>query len=149
MKRLLILTVFYLASQTAYGQACGIYRIEYVGNILSAKKEIVEVLLPTTMFLHGIEKERSDRAFISTAPVNSQFRVEIGSHLTTPYNNIDQLLSFFKERSERFKMKVSCLEGSSLKETTIEINWNNIEVSIIEDGKFGTLFRFRLKDIFL
>ena len=147
MKRLLILTLFYLASQFACGQACGIYRIEYVGNIATTNREVVKVYLPTTMFLHGVEKEKSDRAFIDTTLTNGTFKVEIGSHLTTPYNDINQLLSFYKMQSDKFKMKVSYLENGSVKEKTIDIDWNKIEVSVIEDGKFGTLFRFMLKDI--
>jgi hypothetical protein len=147
MKRLLILTLFCLASQFTYGQACGIYRIEYVGNIAPTNRGIVKVYLPTTMFLHGVEKEKSERAFIETTLTNSLFKVEIGSHLTTPYNDINQLLSFYKKRSDKFKIKISYLENGSLKEAKIEIDWAKIEVSVIEDGKFGTLFRFRLKDI--
>ena len=147
MKQLLLLTLFYLASHFAYGQACGIYRIEYVGNIQSTTKKIVKVYLPTTMFLEGAEKEQSRRAFIDTNLTNSSFKVEIGSHLTTPYHNINQLLSFYKQRSDKFKMSISYLENGVLKKTKIEIDWNKIDVSVVEDGKFGTLFRFRLKDI--
>lgn len=147
MKRLLILTLLYLTSQFSYGQACGIYRIEYVGNITATNKRDVKVYLPTTMLLHRVEKEKSKRAFIDTAFTNGPFKIEIGSHLTTPYNNIDQLLSFYKKQSEKFKIKVSYSENNSLRERIIGIDWNKIEVSIIEDGKFGTLFRFAFKDI--
>lgn len=146
MKRLLTLTLFYLAYQFAHGQACGIYRIEYVGNITMTDKQIVKVYLPRTMLLHGIEKETSERAFINTTLTNGAFKIEIGSPLTTPYDSIDQLISSYKKQSDMFKMKVSYLENGSLKETTIEIDWDEIEVSIIEDRKFGTLFRFTFKD---
>ena len=147
MKRLFTLILFYLASQFAYGQACGIYRIEYVGNIDTTINEIVKVYLPTTMFLHGLEKEKSEKAFIETTLTNGLFKVEIGSHLTTPYNDINWLLSFYKKQSDKFKMKISYLENGFLKDKSIEIDWNRIEISVIEDGNFGTLFRFRLKDI--
>ena len=147
MKRLLILTLLYMVSHFAYGQACGIYRIEYVGNIAPTDREIVKIYLPTTMFLHGLEKEKSERAFIDTTSTSSWFKVEIGSHLTTPYNDINQLLSFYKKQSDKFKMKISYLENGSLKKEKIEIDWDKIEVSVVEDGKFGTLFRFILKDI--
>lgn len=99
------------------------------------------------MLLHRVEREKSERAFIDTALTTGSFKIEIGSHLTTPYNNIDQLLSFYKLQSEKFKMKVSYSETNSIRETIIGIDWNKIEVSIIEDGKFGTLFRFAFKDI--
>ena len=147
MKRLLALTLFFLAYQFSHGQACGIYRIEYAGNIATTGKQIVKICLPTTMLLHGIEKDESERAFIDTSLTNRTFKIEIGSHLTTPYNNIDQLISFYKKQSDMFKMKVSFSENGILKEKIIEINWDKIEVNIIEDGKFGTLFRFVFKDI--
>ncbi len=147
MKRLLVLTIFYLVSQLAYGQACGIYRIEYVGNTGTTSKKITKVFLPNTMFLHGFETENSEQAFVETTLTNGAFNIKIGSHLTTPYNDLNQLLSFYKEKSDKFRMKVSYLENGSLKEMKLEMDWNKIEVSIIEDGGFGTLFRFRLNDI--
>jgi len=147
MKRLLIVILFYWISQSVYGQACGIYRIEYVGNISSTVREVEKVYLPTTMFLHKVEDDKSKKAFIDTTLTNGLFRLQIASHLTTPYNNVDQLLSYFKTQSDKFIMKVSYWENSSLKEATIEIDWNKIAISIIEDGKFGTLFKFTLKSI--
>lgn len=147
MKRLLTLTLFYLTCQFAYGQACGIYRIEYVGNIVTTDKKIVKVYLPTTMLLHGVKKEKSERAFIDTTLKNGAFKIEIGSHLTTPYNSIDQLISFYKQQSHKFKLKISYLENGLSKEKTIEIDWDKIEVSIIKDGNFGTLFIFSFKDL--
>ncbi|PZR09691.1 MAG: hypothetical protein DI539_21795 [Flavobacterium psychrophilum] len=147
MKRFLLLILFYLAFQFSYGQACGIYRIEYVGSVTATGKEIVKVYLPTTMFLHRVEEEKSERAFIEAASVNGLFNIEIGSHLTTPYNDIDQLRSYYKKRSKKFKMKVAYRENNLLREKVIGIGWDEIEISIVEDGKFGTLFRFALKDI--
>lgn len=147
MTRLLLLTLVYLTSQIANGQACGIYRLEYVGNIAQTNKEIVKVHLPTTLFLHGVEKEKSDQAFIEATLTNKEFKLQINSHLTTPYNEINQLISFYMRQSDKFKMKVSYLENESITEMMIELDWNNIEVSIIEDGKSGTLFRFALNNI--
>ena len=122
MKRLLALTLFFLAYQFSHGQACGIYRIEYAGNIATTGKQIVKICLPTTMLLHGIEKDESERAFIDTSLTNRTFKIEIGSHLTTPYNNIDQLISFYKKQSDMFKMKVSFSENGILKEKIIGQN---------------------------
>ena len=133
--------------QFSHGQACGIYRIKYVGNISTTDKQIVKVYFPTTMFLHKIEKEQSDKAFIEATLKNGTFKIEISSHLTTPYNSIDQLLFFYKKQSDVFKMKVSYMETGILKEKIIAINWNKIGVTIIDDGKFGTLFRFAIKDL--
>ena len=125
MKRLLTLTLFYLATQFAYGQACGIYRIEYVGNITTTNKAVVNIYLPTTMFLHRLEKEKSEKAFTQTTLTNGLFKVEIGSHLTTPYSNIAPLLSFYKKQSDKFKMKISsCVVRSSHLTTNALLNLN-------------------------
>lgn len=147
MKRLLMLTFFYLTCHVAFGQACGIYRIEYVGTISSNSNEVVRVYLPNTVLLHGLKNEKFERSFIDTNLTNGNFSVKIGSHLTTPYNKVDHLLSFYKAKLDKFKMKVSYKEDNLIKEKVLEIDWNNIEVSIIDDGKFGTLFRFNLKEI--
>jgi hypothetical protein len=147
MRQLLALTLFFLAYQFSFGQACGIYRIEYFGNITTTDKQIVKVYLPTTMLLHNVEKEQSKQSFIETNLTNGIFKIEVSSHLTTPYNNIDQLIAFYKKQSDIFKMKVSYSENGTLKEKIIEIDWDKIEVTIIEDGKFGTLFRFAFKDL--
>jgi hypothetical protein len=147
MKRLLILTFFILSVHFMFGQACGIYRIEYVGDFASINKEIVTVYLPTTMFLHGLENEKSDLAFVDTNLTEGLLQIEIRSHLTIPYNNIDQLISFYRSQSDMFPMKISYIENGAVKETKIEIDWKKIEVTIIEDGKFGTLFRFKIKEI--
>lgn len=149
MKRFLIFILFFLAYQFAYGQACGIYRIEYVGNIISTDKQIAKVYLPTTMLLHGVENEKSESAFISTTLTNGTFNIKISSHLTTPYNSIDQIISFYKQQSEKFILKVSYLENDSFKEKNIEIEWDKVAVSIVDDGKFGTLFRFSFTDLTL
>lgn len=147
MKQLLTLILFYFASHFAYGQACGVYRIEYVGHINTTSKKVVKIYLPTTMYLHGLEKETSEKAFIETGLMKGLFRMEIHSHLTTPYNNSNQLISFCKRQSDKFQMKIIYSENVSLKEVKIEIDWDEIEVSIIEDRKFGTLFRFSIGDI--
>lgn len=144
MKQLLLFFLFVLTTQFTLGQACGIYRIEYVGSFVNPSKEIVRVHLPTTMLLHGIEKENDEIAFVETTLIKGSINVEICSHLTTPYTNIDDLLSLYQKHFPKFPMKVFYYENNLLKEETIKIDWNDIEVKIVEDGKFGTLFKFTL-----
>gem|GEM_PF-2210396 len=147
MKRLLIFTLFYFICNVTFGQACGIYRIEYVGTVFSNSNEVVRIYLPTTVLLQGLENERVERSFIDTTLTNGDFSVKTRSHLTTPYNNVNHLLSVYKTKLDKFRMKVSYKEDDLIKEKMMEIDWNNIEVSIIDDGGFGTLFRFNLKEI--
>jgi hypothetical protein len=149
MKQLFLLIFLCLTSYFSNGQACGIYRIEYFGNIISTNNEIKKIYLPSTLFLHGLEKDYSKKAFIDFKLSNSFFKVEINSHLTTPYTNINQLLSFYKKQADTFKMKISYMENGSLTESIIEIEWNKIELSIKEDGNFGTLFSFNLNNILI
>jgi hypothetical protein len=149
MKQIVTLILFTLVAQLSHGQACGIYRLRYIGSVTSQEKQIVGVCLPTTMFLHGSEKRSSKVSFIDTTLTNGMYSMEISSHLTTPYNDVTELLTFYKKHSRKFIMKVTYLESNILKEKLIEIDWKDIGVSIIEDGKFGTLFKFHIKDLFI
>jgi hypothetical protein len=150
MKQILTVILFTLSVQLANGQACGIYRIKYVGIVTSQEKQIVGVCVPTTMFLEGFEKRNSKLSFIDDSlSVNGSYDIEISSHITTPYSNTTHLLDLYKKKSKKFILKVLFLERKVLKEKFIEIDWQDIVVSIIEDDKFGTLFKFNIKELLI
>jgi hypothetical protein len=144
MKRLITLLTLSLFANLAFGQACGIYRIKYIGSVVSTEYRVVKIHLPTTMYLHGLQKKNTKFAFIDTTLVEGTFQIEIGSHLTTPYNDTTQLLTFYKTQNKKFKLKVTYLDNQILKEKFLEIDWDNIKISIIKDNQFGTLFEFNL-----
>jgi hypothetical protein len=129
----------------SFGQACGVYRIKYIGSITSVEKNIVKIGLPTTLYLHGIEDISSKSSFIYTPLTNGFFDIKIHSHLTTPYNNINQLLASYKRKFNNLKMKVIYIENDIINEALFDIEWKDINISIINDNNFGTLFEFRIK----
>jgi hypothetical protein len=145
MKKLITFLTFILATHLFYGQACGIYRIKYVGHITSNSYRIDDIQLPTPAYLHGMEKDNSDLAYTGTKLVDGDFNVEISSHLTTPFNNKEALVSFYKTKSPTLKIKIHLSDNNAKK--VMEIAWDDIMISVIEDGKFGTLFELKLKEI--
>ncbi len=147
MKQLFTLVLLTLTTHLTYSQACGKYRIKYVGSIRSEEKKVVSVYLPTTMLLHHAEKENSKLSYVDIPLTNGMFEKEISSHLTTPFNDVLQLMTYYKNQNKKLKIKVGYLEDKVLKETSLEIDWDNLKVSIINDGKFGTLFELNLGDI--
>ncbi|TND01808.1 MAG: hypothetical protein FD123_4184 [Bacteroidetes bacterium] len=147
MKKAFTFLLFTLTLHLSYGQACGMYRIKYVGNIKSDARDIVSIYLPTTLYLHGIENDRSKRSFLEAKLDSSHFNLGISSHLTTPYTDKNALLSYYKSISPALKIKVAFLKDGTLKEQFVKINWDDISISVIDDDKLGTLFEFRIKDI--
>ena len=55
MNKILVVITLSLIVQFSFGQACGIYRIKYVGNIKSESLKIEKIKLPTIEFLHGLK----------------------------------------------------------------------------------------------
>ena len=147
MKKITFVALFLFAAHVALGQSCGFYRIEYVGEIKTTGKEVSKVYLPTTILLHRVEPDSSEYAFTEVPLTNGSFKVDIRSHLTTPYESIDELMSFFKKQADKLKIKIVVLENGHLAVDVIEIDWNKIEVSKVDDGKRPVLFRLNLKDI--
>ncbi|HKX86763.1 MAG TPA: hypothetical protein VJL37_08815 [Flavobacterium sp.] len=147
MKQIITLLLLLLTACFSYGQECGIYRIKYIGSIQSDQKKVITVSLPKTLFLHGLKEEDSKNAFITTPLTNGLFETKINSHLTTPYRNIASLLTFYKQQSGKFKFKLQHLKNETLEEIPLEVDWDNIKVTILKDDGFGTLFVFDLGNI--
>jgi len=131
----------------SHGQACGIYRVKYVGTIQSVNKNIIGVKLPNTMYLHGFENGKEKQHFIETKLTNGKFELEITSHLTTPYEEKEHLISFYKSKSDKLNLIISVVNENIVTDVFIEINWDDITFTVIEDGKFGTLFELKFNDI--
>lgn len=147
MKKLITFLALALAAHLSYGQACGIYRIKYTGQVSSKTYTIKSIQFPTTMHLHGLENADSIFSYIDTKPVDGKFNLEISSHLTTPYNSPEALLTFYKTQSPGLKLIVAVEDNTGSKSVLVEIAWGDITVSVVKDGKFGTLFEFKFKEI--
>jgi hypothetical protein len=149
MKKLFTFLICTFLLQSAFGQACGIYRIRYIGSITSDKGTVSSIEFPTTHFLSGLEKISSESAFIGTKPINGEFELDIKSHLGTPYSDVESLLTFYKSKSPTFKMKVWVYGESEKQEIVLDVDWGEIDVTLINDGNFGALFEFRFQEIVL
>ncbi|WP_298425524.1 hypothetical protein [uncultured Kordia sp.] len=148
MKRIFILLILSLTIQYSFGQACGIYRIKYVGKINSESIKIEKIKLPTIEFLHGLEEENSERGFIEIKPIENEIDIELASHLTSHlYGKSENLLKLYKEKKENIPIVITVIENGKTKEIRIELTWNNIQISKLDNDKFGNLFELNLKEI--
>jgi hypothetical protein len=144
MKNFLILFVSISCLSWARGQTCGIYRIKYVGTIQSETFLIQKVQLPTISFL---EFRDSSNRFIEITPANNVITTEIRSPLTTPYSDAEILLNRYKSKQTTIPIILSMTKNGQEKQITIEMSWDNITITRLNDGKFGSLFEINLHEI--
>ena len=148
MKRIFILLILSFTIQSSFGQACGIYRIKYIGKIDSASIRIEKIYLPTIEFLHGLEEENLEKGFIEINPIENGIDIELGSHLTSHlYDKSENLLKLYKTKRENIPIIITVIEKGKNKEIRVELTWDNIQISKLEDDKFGNLFELNLNEI--
>lgn len=147
MKRLITFLLLSLTTHLSYAQACGVYRIKYTGIITSDSLNILSIQLPTTEYLHGVENDNSNLSWVDTKSIKGKLDKEIQSHLTTPFNDKNALISYYKTKYPSLKVKVLLLKNGILIKANTEITWDKIFITVINDNKFGTLFEFNLGSI--
>lgn len=148
MKRIFILLILSLTIQYSFGQACGIYGIKYVGNIESESLKIEKIKLPTIEFLHGLKDEDSENSYMEIELTDNQINVELRSHLTSHlYGKAESLLKFYKTKRESIPLIILVVENGKKREIRKELTWNSIQISKLEDDKFGNLFELNLNEI--
>lgn len=149
MKRIFIIIILNLIVQSSFGQACGKYRLKYVGEISADSFDIKTVKLPTTMYLHGFEKLNSEMSFIEISPKENTIDITTYSHLTSVFTEKEALLKLYKNKTSSIPIIITIIKEGKEQKVIKEISWNNIEMKTIEDDKFGTLFEINLKTIVL
>ncbi len=148
MKRIFILLILSLTIQNSFGQACGIYRIKYIGNIKSESLKVEKIKLPTIQFLHGLEDENSEIGFIEIAPIANEIDVELGSHLISHlYSESEYLLKFYKSNRENIPIIIITKKNGLLQEIRREVSWDNIQITVLKDDNFGKIFELNLSEI--
>lgn len=148
MKRIFILLILSLTIQYSFGQACGIYRIKYIGKINSESRKIEKIKLPTIEFLHGLEEENSENGYIEIKPIENGIDIQLRSHLTSHlYEKSENLLKLYKTKKENIPIVITVIENGKNKEIRIELTWDNIQIKKIVDNKFGNLFELNLNEI--
>ena len=148
MKRILILLIFNLILQNSFGQACGIYKIKYSGNINSESIKVEKIKLPTIQFLHGLEDETSKLGYVEIPAVSNELEIELGSHMTSHlYENPENLLKLYKTKRENIPITVIIIENGERQERRLELSWEDIEITKLEDDGFGNLFELNIHEI--
>ncbi|MGY3793750.1 hypothetical protein [Aquimarina sp. 433] len=148
MKRILLLTILSLTIQYSFGQACGIYRIKYVGTIKSESAKIEKIKLPTIEFLHGLEDKSLEKKFIEINLTSNKIDTKLASHLTSYlYEKAENLLKFYKTKKESIPINITVTRNGKKEQIQTELTWSNIQISKIDDEKFGNLFELNLNEI--
>ncbi|MEP5340220.1 MAG: hypothetical protein ABJL44_01055 [Algibacter sp.] len=148
MKRIFILLILSLTIQYSFGQACGIYRIKYTGNLKSESLKIEKIKLPTIELLHGLENENPEISFVEIEPTINEINIELRSPLTSHlYGETEKLLKFYKTKRENIPIIITVIQNGKSKEIRMELTWNNIRIKKLEDEKFGNIFELNLSEI--
>ena len=147
MRRVFIPLIFSFMIQCSFGQACGIYRIKYIGNIKSESLQVENVKLPTIEYLHGLEEENSEKAFVEIKPIDNEIDIELVSGLTSHLYDLEGLLKFYKAKRNSIPVMILVTQNGQNKEIRIDLTWNNIQIKGQKDEKFGNLFELNLNEI--
>ncbi|WP_347922545.1 hypothetical protein [Pontimicrobium sp. SW4] len=133
---------------TSFSQACGIYRIKYVGKIESKTHKIKKIKLPSIMFLHNVVDRSENVAFIEVDIDVDEINKETASHLNSHlYDNSNKLLEFYKRSRDNLLIVFIINEDGNDIEISKKLNWSDVEIKIVEDEGFGNLFEINLKEI--
>lgn len=127
LRNLIIILILIISVQNVVGQACGIYRINYSGNFETEFSVIKKIKLPTTMFLHKLELENSELAFIETELKDGEFYVETKSHLTSHlYSDGQDLKKYYQSIREYFPIFLILEKDGIITEQRINISWEKV-----------------------
>ncbi len=150
MKTVVMMVVTCSIAQYTLGQACGIYRLKYVGNVKSESLKIESIKLPDTRMLHGFEVEPPQNLWVVVESTNHNFDALICSHLSSSlYGSAEDLLKFYKANRDSVPLVVIATQNNITSEIQITVPWHDIQITKIEDGKFGNLFEFNLNTIII
>lgn len=136
--------------QVTFGQACGIYRIQYTGEITSQSSAVKTIKLPSTLFLHNLESKNSKLAFIEFQVDNEKIDAHVKSHLTSHlYSDSQKLKAFYKSKQTSFPIILILEKNGNTLKKRIKINWDEIDITFVDDERFGNLIQLHLKKISL
>lgn len=137
-----------LAIQHSFAQACGIYRIKYVGQVINEDIDILRAKLPTISFLHG--KEGDNIAFANTESFlkNNTIECEVSSPMTsTLFDRGSSYKKFYTSISPNISIIFVVRTKEGKQEIIHKIPWEEINIHRISDPGFGGLFEVNLGKI--
>ena len=147
MKTIPLIIVLALFVKLSFGQACGIYRVEYTG-IIKSELNIIEIRLPSIAHLHGLKVDDSKDGLIAISPDGENVQIELISPLTSNlYSDPQKLISFYKSKVDGFQIVLIVHENGIMREVRKTISWSEISISKVEDVEFGTKFMLDFKQL--
>tara|TARA_R100000935_G_C2708216_1_gene113009 strand:- start:95 stop:550 length:456 start_codon:yes stop_codon:yes gene_type:complete len=145
LRNLILILILAFSAQKISAQACGIYRINYVGEFVTQTESIKKIKLPTIMYLHNLEKEDSELAFVETDLIEGKIDAKIRSQLTSHlYSKAEYLKEFYKSKRKGFPIILFLKNNGKTTEKIIEISWDKAELKMVDDDGFGDLFQIDL-----
>jgi len=147
MKKGLITIILYFVFHLSFGQACGVYRLIYSGEIESDSAIVKSVKLPNTSFLHGFGKLDSGLEFTEIKLKENKIEYQAYSHLTSVFTKAEKLFHLYKSNRDSFPIILNLVRlGENIK-IIKEVSWDDISIKVILDDELDTLFKIDLKKI--
>jgi hypothetical protein len=144
MKKIFILCIFIFITLECFGQACGVYRLNYKGNI-NSDLDIVKIKLPNILYLHGLDIKNS---FVETEIPSGEINSLLNSPLISElFDNAETLFDFYKSKREALPVLITVIDNKERKEILFEIHWDSIQLTKLNDDNFGNLFELNFKEI--
>ena len=123
--------LLFLLILSGYGQACGVYQLQYTGEISSDNIEIEKVRLPTISFLHGLEKGNSESTYVEAVLTGNNFEIIANSPLTSVlYTNPNEYKELYKSKRQTFPVVIVYRDRESQLEIEklVELEWDEITI---------------------
>lgn len=142
--RIFSILLFLLLAISSYSQACGIYRVRIIGTVNSKEEKFEKIKIPKIRLLESKKySEMNNEDFLEFKVDNNKIYIETQSSLGTVFSNVETLKRSYEEKNS--KLQLVLLKNKS--EIKTEIDWNEIEITEIEDKGFGKYFEINLKEI--
>ncbi len=143
-KKIFTILIFLLFIINSNGQACGIYRVKIIGTINSKEVKFEKIKIPKIRTLeYKAESEINDEDFLEFKIDNNKINIETQSSLGSIYQNAESLKKAYIEKSSKFPL----ILYKNKTEIKIDIDWDKIEITKIDNKRFGNYFEINLKEI--
>lgn len=129
-------------SEKATSQSCGVYRIIYIGNVSYDESEITSVSLPTPSFLQGELGKNPKIGFVnSKIRQNKILDIALSPITSCLFNDGKDYLAFYRKHHDKFPITFTTSESETI---NVELDWENIEITKVQDSKSNYLFEINL-----
>jgi hypothetical protein len=147
MRYLLGIFLFLLIVHVSYSQGCGIYRITYTGYLSMDSSTSVKVVLPTTLYLHGLSDIDSERLFVGVEPKGNKIELELKSQIMTSYLDAQMLKQMYKSELETLPIRLLISKNGIVEQKTITLDWDQVEIKKTDERQPIGEFEINLKEI--